>query len=125
MIIENSEKTGYLSDERYPVEKSQKTEIINLGILKGYYPFSGFQRQRLWWGVGQSPTYSLISAQQRVNFKTVRWTVLKEGTPCKIGRSLMNSYFLTRLIGYLSDERYPVFVTYFCGKLILLIYLPC
>jgi len=34
----------------------KKNEIINSGILKGYYPFSGFQRQSLWQGVGQSPT---------------------------------------------------------------------
>ncbi len=26
-------------------------------------------------------------APQGVNFKTVRWTVLKEGTPCKRGRA--------------------------------------
>ena len=77
------------SGRTFNLKVSKKPETINSGILKGCYPFSGFQRQSLWWGVGQSPTYSLISAQQRVNFKTVRWTVLKEGTPCKRGRSLI------------------------------------
>ena len=30
--------------------------LIKNGILKGSQPFSGFQRQRLWWGVEQRPT---------------------------------------------------------------------
>jgi len=35
---------------------SIKPETINFGILKGYYPFSGFQRQSLWWGLrGNAP----------------------------------------------------------------------
>ena len=29
------------------------------GIPKGLCSFGRVQRQRLWWGVGQSPTYSL------------------------------------------------------------------
>ncbi len=31
------------------------TERMN-GIPKGLCSFGGVQRQRLWWGVGQSPT---------------------------------------------------------------------
>ena len=62
----------------------------NIGIPKGRCPFGGVQRQSLWQGVGQSPTKAL-SAPQRVNFKTVQWTVLKEGTPCKRGRSLIKN----------------------------------
>ena len=63
------------------------------------------QRQRLWWGWGKlnkpvpfvavrhlptlwGVTPQLQSPSQRVNFQTVRWTVWKEGTPCKRRRSL-------------------------------------
>ncbi len=41
------------------------------------------------WGMGAKPHYSLISAPQRANFRTATWAVLKEGTPCKRGRSFI------------------------------------
>ena len=43
---------------------SIKPETINVGILKGYYPFSGFQRQSLWWGWrGKAPHFTKRSAK--------------------------------------------------------------
>jgi len=43
---------------------SKELETINLGILKGYYPFSGFQRQSLWWGWrGNAPHCTKRSAK--------------------------------------------------------------
>ena len=49
---------------------------------------AGVQRQRLWQGVGQRPTYSSKRSAE-VNSKTVRWTVLEEGKPCKRGLPLV------------------------------------
>ena len=98
MLRNSSVATGTKRGHRCVTRRvSKKPEIINSGILKGCYPFSGFQRQSLWQVAGQSP--AIRSAQQRVNFKTVRWTVLKEGTPCKRGRSLMDLYFFDKKKG--------------------------
>lgn len=76
--------------------KSRK--LLRIGFQRVYSPFGGVRRQYLWWGdspqrgemsrsdrgdrpirLGQSPTDILVSASQRVNFKTVQWTALKEG----------------------------------------------
>ncbi|MBP3380224.1 MAG: hypothetical protein J6K77_05125, partial [Ruminococcus sp.] len=52
----------------------------NIGFPKGQCPFGRVQRQRLWQGLGQRPKVDRRStmpsgAPQRVNFKTVQWTV--------------------------------------------------
>jgi hypothetical protein len=45
-------------------------------------------------GAGQSPAQR-SGALQGVNFKTVSWTVLKEGTLCKRERPLKNYLIVT------------------------------
>ena len=53
------------------------------------HSWSGVQRaEALWSPSAEGEIFSLRSAPQGVNFKTVQWTVLKEGTPCKRGRPL-------------------------------------
>ena len=53
------------------------------------HSWSGVQRAEALWSLSaESEISSLRSAPQGVNFKTVQWTVLKEGTPCKRGRPL-------------------------------------
>ena len=57
-----------------------------LGFQRDYIPLAE-SRGGAFGGVwGKAPLPQ--GAPQRVNFKTVRWTVLKERTPCKRGRSL-------------------------------------
>ena len=49
--------TSFRTLHRY--KKDFQKEVLNNGILKGCSPFSGFQRQSLWWGVGQRPANCL------------------------------------------------------------------
>ena len=46
-------------------------------------------------GSGAKPHIKPLSAPQRVNFKIVQRTILKEETPCKRGRSLTAANFST------------------------------
>ena len=48
-------------NEKHSFSVSQKPETIKSGILKGYHPFSGFQRQSLWQVQGRALRYEALS----------------------------------------------------------------
>jgi len=48
------------SGRTFNLKVSKKPETINLGILKGCYPFSGFQRQSLWRVQGRALQYEAL-----------------------------------------------------------------
>ena len=79
--------TVITTDSWMTSDKSIKVAQMVAGPAE--HSWSGVQRaEALWSPSAEGEILCLGSAPQGVNFKTVQWTVLKEGTPCKRGRPL-------------------------------------
>ncbi len=69
-------------------------------VSKGYKPFGRVQRQRLWWGVGQSPTSKKTS-------KASEAMLYEHSTPTPLGLSYESfiGFFIAKVIFAISTQR--------------------